>query len=227
MFQDCRYWQAQRINLLNKWIQKFRVCSTSRENSFQEACAFSVNLSAHMRLVWGMSWELVYHSPPQLPPKPKAQSPEWQWAHVPMSSAEEDHRLRSSVGLDTQRKKERKRSHSVGCIRLFATPWTVAHQAPLSMGFSRQDYWSGLRFHSPGDLPDPGIEPGSPALRADALPSDPPGKPKKHGNPSAKEHPNVSLLTALDLPVTWWPHTISAIDVVISVKWLVFKRCSP
>ena len=49
-------------------------------------------------------------------------------------------------------------------IRLFATPWTVAYQALLSMGFSRQEYWSGLPFPSPGDFPDPGIKPGSPAL---------------------------------------------------------------
>ena len=49
-------------------------------------------------------------------------------------------------------------------VQLFTTLWTVAHQAPLSMGFSRQDYWSGLPFPSPGDLPDPGIEPGSPTL---------------------------------------------------------------
>ena len=62
-------------------------------------------------------------------------------------------------------------------VRLFATPWTVAHQAPQSMGFSRQEYWSGLPFPSPGDLPDPGIKPGSPALRADALLSEPPGNP--------------------------------------------------
>ena len=61
-------------------------------------------------------------------------------------------------------------------VRLFATPWTVAHQAPSSMGFSRQEYWSGLPFPSPGDLPDPGIEPRSPTLQADALPSKPPGK---------------------------------------------------
>ena len=54
----------------------------------------------------------------------------------------------------------------------FATPWTVAHQAPLSMGFSRQEYWSWLPFPSPGDLPDPGIEPGSPALQANTLPSE-------------------------------------------------------
>ena len=57
-------------------------------------------------------------------------------------------------------------------VRLFATPWTVARQAPLSMGFSRQEYWSGLRFPSPGDLPDPGIEPKSPALQADSLPTE-------------------------------------------------------
>ena len=57
-----------------------------------------------------------------------------------------------------------------------ATAWTVAYQAPPSMGFSRQEYWSGLPFPSPGDLPNPGIEPGSPALQTDALPSEPPGK---------------------------------------------------
>ena len=57
------------------------------------------------------------------------------------------------------------------------TPWTVVYQGPLSMGFSRQEYWSGLPFPSPGDLPNPGIKPGSPALGADALPSEPPGKP--------------------------------------------------
>ena len=65
----------------------------------------------------------------------------------------------------------------VSRVRLFATPWTVAYQAPLSMGFSRQECWSGLPFPSPGDLPDPGIKPGSPALQANALPSEPPGKP--------------------------------------------------
>ena len=61
-------------------------------------------------------------------------------------------------------------------IRLFATPWTVAYQSPLSMEFSRQEYWSGLPFPSPGDLPHPGMEPRSPALQADVLPSEPPGK---------------------------------------------------
>ena len=64
----------------------------------------------------------------------------------------------------------------LSCVWLFATPWTTARQVPLSMGFSRQGYWSGLLFPSPGDLPDPAIEPGSPASQADSLPSEPPGK---------------------------------------------------
>ena len=63
----------------------------------------------------------------------------------------------------------------LSCVQLFATPWTVARQASLSMGFSRQETWSGLPFPSPGDLPDPGIDPESPAFQADALTSEPPG----------------------------------------------------
>ena len=66
---------------------------------------------------------------------------------------------------------------SLSCARLFPIPWAVVYQAPPSMGFSGQEYWNGLPFHSPGDLPDPGIEPRSPALEADALTSEPPGKP--------------------------------------------------
>ena len=64
---------------------------------------------------------------------------------------------------------------SLSCVQLFAIPWTVAYQAPPSMGFSRQQCWSGLPFPSPGDLSDPRIEPRSPTLWADALPSEPPG----------------------------------------------------
>ena len=75
--------------------------------------------------------------------------------------------------LETWKVKVKSLSH----VRLFVTLWTVAHQAPLSMAFSRQEYWSGLPFPSPGDLPDPGIEPWSPALEADTLTSEPPGKP--------------------------------------------------
>ena len=65
---------------------------------------------------------------------------------------------------------------ALGHVRHFATPWT--HQAPLSIEYSRQEYWNGLPFPSPGDLPGPGIKPRSPALQADALTSEPPGKPQ-------------------------------------------------
>ena len=71
---------------------------------------------------------------------------------------------------------------SLSHVQLFANPWTVAYQASLSMGFSRQECWSGLPFPSPGDLPDPGIEPGSLALEAGALTSKPPEKPKRQAN---------------------------------------------
>ena len=68
-------------------------------------------------------------------------------------------------------------SHSI-MSDSFATPWTLAHQAPLSVEFSRQEYWSGWPFSSPGDLPNSGMEAGSPALWADSLPSEPPGCPR-------------------------------------------------
>ena len=72
---------------------------------------------------------------------------------------------------------ECERVKSLSRVQLFSIPQTVAHQTPLSMGFSRQEHWSGLLFPSPGDLPNPAIEPRSPALQADSLPTDPPEKP--------------------------------------------------
>ena len=63
-------------------------------------------------------------------------------------------------------------------VQLFATPWTVARKTPLSMGISRQEYWSGFPCPPPGNLPNPGIKPRSPALQEDSLPSEPPGKPR-------------------------------------------------
>ena len=80
---------------------------------------------------------------------------------------------------------------SLSCVRLFATPWTVAYEAPPSMEFFRQEYWSGLPFPSPGDFPIPGIEPGSPALQADASPSESPRK--WSGSPGLN----------LDFPAAW------------------------
>ena len=86
------------------------------------------------------------------------------------------------------------------CVCLIVTPWTVAHQGPLSMGFSRQEYWSGLLHPPPGDLPDAGIKPTSPALQADYLPL------------SYWEGP-VSLLFNLSVV---WPE----------IMLLYFRRCS-
>ena len=80
---------------------------------------------------------------------------------------------------------------SLSRARFFATPWTVAYQASPSTGFSRQEYWTALPFPSPGDLPDPGIEPGSPALQADALTSEPPGKHRLY---TCKSNPFESFL---------------------------------
>ena len=100
------------------------------------------------------------------------------WGHKELDTTERLHFLSLSCIASHQgslfmiKVKVKSLSH----VRLFVTPWTVAYQAPPSMGFSRQECWSGLLFPSPGDFPYPGIEPGSPALQADALPSEPPGK---------------------------------------------------
>ena len=84
-----------------------------------------------------------------------------------------------------EKAEEETRAHVLspfGRVWLFVTPWTVARQAPLSMGFSRQEYWSGVPCPPPGDLPDPGIKlRSSPTFQADALTSEPPGKPKNTG----------------------------------------------
>ena len=93
---------------------------------------------------------------------------------------------------------------SLSCVWLFATPWTVAYQAPPSMGFSRQECWSGLPFPSPGYFPNSGIEPGSPALQADALLSEPPGWVQYLGleNPLEKGMATPSSILAWRIPRT-------------------------
>ena len=68
-------------------------------------------------------------------------------------------------------------AQSLSCVQLFETPWSIAHKAPLSIEFSRQEHWSGSLFPTPEDLPDPGIEPVSLALQEDSLSSELPGKP--------------------------------------------------
>ena len=104
-------------------------------------------------------------------PSPRATTPESQRTH----RSEDPAQPKRKHSINRKRKKVK----SLSCVRLLVTPWTVAYQAPPSMGFSRQEYWSGLPFPSPGALPDPGIESWSPTLQADALPSEPPGKPNK------------------------------------------------
>ena len=109
----------------------------------------------------------------------------WWWTGRPgaLQSMGSQSRTRLSDWTELRFKKQCKQHESVyslSHIWLFATLWTVAHQAPLSMGFSRQGYWSGLPLPSTGDLPDTGIKPGSPASQADALPSEPLGKDKEY-----------------------------------------------
>ena len=110
---------------------------------------------------------------------------------------------------------------SLSRVRLFVIPWTVADQAPPSMGFSRQECWSGLPFPSPGDLPDPGIEPGSPALQADALPSEPPGKPNyaRNGSLNIKE-----VLICLSLPHTMFPLLLTSDINMVHLLQLMNQR---
>ena len=98
---------------------------------------------------------------------------------------------------------------SLSHVRLFATQWTVAYQASPSMGFYRQEYWCGLPLPSPGDLPDPGIEPGCPALEADTLTSEQPGKPCILNIPFAK----------------YFPENIIAFSATISHHSLSSKEC--
>ena len=88
----------------------------------------------------------------------------------------------------------------LSCVQLFVTPWTVAQLGPLSVEFSRQEHWSGLPFPSPGDLPDPGIKPGSSAFQVDSLSSELPGEvqPKKKKKIRAKQCKTESWIAWYD-----------------------------
>ena len=111
--------------------------------------------------------------------------------------------LWSIKSLKKLRSEEEEEMKSLSHVRLIVTPWTVAYQAPPSMGFSRQEHRSGLPFPSPGDLPNSGIEPGSPTFQADALTSEPPGKPPKILNFWK------SLRICKLIPSVSWPKTLS------------------
>ena len=95
---------------------------------------------------------------------------------------------------------------SLSHVQLFVTPGTVAYQAPPSMGFSMQEYWTGLPFPSPGYLPNPGIEPRSPTLQADALTSKPPGNPNSHSYPNPNLNPTQTKRIILGKALFFFGH---------------------
>ena len=108
-----------------------------------------------------------------------------------------EEKVRACIGEGSQIKILRLRSASHSVVSNFLQPLGCS-QTPLSMGFSRQEYWSGLSFPPPGDLPDPGIEPWSPALQADSLPSEPPEKPKIK-NLAHKINSSTVFMTSADV----------------------------
>ena len=124
-------------------------------------------------------------------------------------------------------------------VRLFGTPWTIAHQSPLSMGFSRQEYWSGLPCLPPGDLPNSGTEPESPALQAYSLPSEPPGKllyiqhsPTKFSRPASVFLTNMArrlqppLFSSVFPPMNYvlFPYSVCSFSFSLSTHIITFQR---
>ena len=125
------------------------------------------------------------------------------------TTRKENYRLISLSNIDAEVKWSEVKSFSR--VWLFVTPWTVARQAPPPMGFSRQEYRSGLPFPSPGDLPDPGIEPTSPALQVDALTSEPPGN--RHRCRSLNK-----ILTNQFFSILSWEFTMITCDLSLGFK---------
>ena len=124
------------------------------------------------------------------------------------------------LGLSYQKKWSEVKSLSR--VQFFVTPWTVAHQTPPFMEFSRQEYWSGLPFPSPGDLPNPGIEPRSPTLQVDALPSEPPGNPRdacyQRCMPNGKKE-FVRKMNILRRAYREWPEKIFKREALVTAKY--------
>ena len=104
-------------------------------------------------------------------------------------------------------------------VQLFVTPWAVARQGPLSMGLSRKEYWSGLSCPSPGDLPNPGIEPSSPSLQADSLPTEPLLKGGRGGHgilqPNLYKSQNDFLVSAFSMPFASLSRSFLAVQICV------------
>ena len=117
-------------------------------------------------------------------------------------------------------------NHSV--VSNSATPWTVAQQTPLFMGFSRQEYWSGLPFPSPWDLPNPGTEPRSSSLQADSLPSEPPGKP--HSYLTTEKTITLTMRTFVSKVMSLFFNMLSSfvaddkILILLQFRWYFYAR---
>ena len=143
-------------------------CAPSQSSSFQRPRADSTSTSLYSKSVTLRQWSLPeresrLHTPSEHPGKWQGQ---WDISAAPRT------------GSPRSRTQSQLKWKLLSCVQLFATPWTVACQAPLSRGFPRQEYWNGLPFPSPEDLPNPGIEPRSPELaRQILLSAEPPGKP--------------------------------------------------
>jgi len=152
-----------------------------------------------MRETWvrSLGWEEIPWRREKLP-TPVFWPGEFHGLYSPWHRKRSDTTKRLSLSLSIN-ESERKKVKSLSCVWLFAIPWTVVYQASLSMGFSRQEYWSGLPFPSPGDLPDPGIQTQVSCNAGRALPSEPPGKPlsiKLAGKWATAPHDSLALISS-------------------------------
>ena len=144
------------------------VCQAPEHGTGAARCLLNENTSHHLR-----------PSPDHIPPSQGGLRGLWGSPVSPLDRLFSSMHARN-VGVANQCRDDESESVKVLVAKsspTLVTPWTAARQAPLSMGFSRQEFWGGQPFTSPGDLPDPGIKAGSPALQEDSLPSEPPGKP--------------------------------------------------
>ena len=119
------------------------------------------------------------------------------------------------------------RAQLLSCVWLFVIPWTIDSQAPLSMGFPKQESWSGLPFPSPGDLPNPGIKPGAPAFQAESLPLSHQGSPEKKDIRTQISFTPLRILTAVSRPLLGsrlWAQSLTSMSSFIFMrKW---SHCS-